>query len=528
MNCLKAAMGIGLVLASVHAGANSLVYCSEGSPAGFDPALYTTSTVFDAAAEPIFNRLVQFKRGSTEIQPGLAESWSTSADGTVYTFHLRQNVPFHTTDSFKPSRYLEADDVVFTFERMLDKSRPFNKAFPVDFPYFDSMGLRNDIESVSKTDTHTVSFKLRARNAPFLQNLAMSFASIQSKEYADQLLKAGAAAELDTKPVGTGPFQFESFKKDEFIKYRAFKGYWDPTAVKVDKLVFKIEQDADKRQAAIRAGECDVSAFLRPADVDALASEKSLQILSKVGFNLGYIAYNVEKAPFDNLDFRKALDAAIDKEAIIQQVYGGKAEVASNGLPPTQWGYVQTQPLPRHDFKLAKDLLAKSGVKQKTTVVLWELPVQRPYNPNPGLMAKLIKSYWAEIGVDTEIRSFEWAEYNRRATLGEHQAMLIGWTGDNGDPDNWLGTLFSCDGVGGNNDTRWCDKAYTSLIKQAKSTTEMQERLALYSEAQTILMREQPFSPIAHSVVYQSVKSNIDGFVVSPMGLNSFYGVSVK
>jgi len=506
--------------------ASALVYCSEGSPAGFDPALYTTSTVFDAAAETLFNRLVQFRKGSTEIQPGLATSWDVSADGKVYTFHLRDNVAFQSTAYFTPGRTFEAADVVYTFQRMLDKTQPFNQAFPVDFPYFDSMGMRNDIESVRRIDARTVAFTLRQRSAPFLQNLAMSFASIQSKEYADQLLARGAAAELDTKPVGTGPYQLVSYEKDRAITYRAFPAYWNRAAIKTDQLVFRIEADADKRLDAIRAGGCDVSAFLRPKDVDALAAAPGLKVISQVGSNLGYVAYNVESKPLDNVLFRKALDAALDKDAIVQEVYGGKAQVADNGLPTNQWGYVKPA-AQAAGIGRAKALLAKSGVKPGATVVLWELPVQRAYNPNPAAMARRIKNDWEKIGIKTEIRTFEWDEYNRRATLGEQQAMLIGWTGDNGDPDNWLGTLFSCDGVGGNNDTRWCNRRYTELISKAKATTQKSERLALYAQAQAILMREQPFSPVAQSVIYQSVKNNVRGFVVSPFGLNSFHGVSI-
>jgi dipeptide transport system substrate-binding protein len=234
---------ISLLLAALAAPqlASALVFCSEGSPAGFDPALYTTSTVFDASAETLFSRLVEFKKGRTELQPGLAEFWNVSEDGKVYTFHLRRGVAFHSTTYFHPSRPLEAADVVFTFERMLDKSLPFNKAFPATFPYFDSMGMREDIVGVRAVDAQTVEFKLRHRNAPFLQNLAMSFASIQSAEYAAALLARGAATELDTRPIGTGPFQFVGYEKDRSITYKAFGGYWNRGEIKIDSLVFLIE-----------------------------------------------------------------------------------------------------------------------------------------------------------------------------------------------------------------------------------------------------------------------------------------------
>ncbi|RBJ76663.1 ABC transporter substrate-binding protein, partial [Pseudomonas sp. MWU12-2534b] len=173
---------------AAHA-AGTLVFCSEGSPAGFDPGQYTSGTDFDASAETIFNRLVQFQRGGTKVVPALAEKWDVSADGLNYTFHLRKGVKFQTTDYFKPTRDFNADDVAFTFDRMLDKNHPFRKAYPTEFPYFTDMGMDENIVKVEKVDPYTVKFTLKKIDAAFVQNLAMSFASIQSAEYADKLLK---------------------------------------------------------------------------------------------------------------------------------------------------------------------------------------------------------------------------------------------------------------------------------------------------------------------------------------------------
>ncbi|WP_042934266.1 ABC transporter substrate-binding protein, partial [Pseudomonas gingeri] len=166
-----------LACAPLAQAASTLVYCSEASPAGFDPSQYTSGTDFDASAETVFNRLTQFKRGGTEVEPGLATSWEVSADGLVYTFHLRPGVKFHTTDYFTPSRDFNADDVLFTFNRLLDPNQPFRKAYPSESPYFTDMGLNTTIRNVEKLDEHTVRFNLNTVDAAFIQNLAMSFAS---------------------------------------------------------------------------------------------------------------------------------------------------------------------------------------------------------------------------------------------------------------------------------------------------------------------------------------------------------------
>jgi dipeptide transport system substrate-binding protein len=225
----------GLMAAAPFAqAATNLVFCSEGSPAGFDPGQYTTGTDFDASAETMFNRLSQFERGGTAVVPGLATSWDVSPDGLTYTFHLREGVKFHTTPYFKPTREFSADDVLFTFNRMINKDDPFRKAYPTEFPYFTDMGMDTNIKNIEKVDDHTVKFSLGTVDAAFIQNLAMSFASIQSAEYAAQLLKNGTPQDINQKPVGTGPFVFKSYQKDSNIRYTGNKDYWKPEDVKID------------------------------------------------------------------------------------------------------------------------------------------------------------------------------------------------------------------------------------------------------------------------------------------------------
>jgi dipeptide transport system substrate-binding protein len=205
--------------------ATTLIYCAEGSPEGFDPARYTAGTTFNASSQPIFNRLVEFEPGGTAVIPGLAEKWTISPDGLVYTFTLRKGVKFHTTDWFKPGREFNADDVVFSFDRMINKENAFTKASPASFEYADDMGLAENIVKIDKPDPMTVRFTLKTVDAAFLANLAMDFASIQSAEYGDLLLKAGTAIDINNKPVGTGPFVFRRYEKDAQIRYTAFESY---------------------------------------------------------------------------------------------------------------------------------------------------------------------------------------------------------------------------------------------------------------------------------------------------------------
>ena len=507
--------------------ATTLVYCSEASPAGFDPSQYTSGTDFDASAETVFNRLTQFKRGGTEVEPGLATSWDVSKDGLTYTFHLREGVKFHTTDFFTPTRDFNADDVLFTFNRLLDAQSPFRKAYPSESPYFTDMGLNTTIKSVEKLDEHSVRFNLNTVDASFVQNLAMSFASVQSAEYAAQLLKEGKAEQINQQPVGTGPFVFKRYQKDSQIRYVANKQYWKPEDVKLDNLVFAITPDAAARLQKLKAGECQVSGYPRPADIEVMKQDPNLRVLQQAGFNLGFLAYNVTHPPLDQLKVRQALDMAIDKSAIIKAVYQGAGQSAQNALPPAQWSYdpnIQDAP---YDPTKARLLLKEAGVAPGTTINLWAMTVQRASNPNARMSAQMIQQDWAKVGIKANIVSYEWGEYIKRAKNGEHDAMIYGWTGDNGDPDNWLGVLYSCAAVKGSNYAKWCNPAYDKLVQQAKVSNDREQRIKWYQQAQKILKEQVPITPIANSTVFQPMRKQVQDFKISPFGLTPFYGVGL-
>ncbi|MDQ0626258.1 dipeptide transport system substrate-binding protein [Paraburkholderia graminis] len=528
-------LGVSMVLtgallmngASVHAApTGTLVFCSEGSPAGFDPGQHTTSTDFDASTNTVYNGLVQFRRGTLDLEPALATSWDISADQRTYTFHLRGGVKFHTTAWFRPTRDFNADDVLFTFNRMLHADDPFRKAYPSSFPYFSDLGFDRNIESIEKVDALTVRFRLKEPDVIFVRNLAMSFASILSAEYADKLSAAHREADINQLPVGTGPFVFRSYQKDALIRYDANPFYWRPDDVKLAHLIFAITPDPAVRMQKLASGECQVSVFPRPADLEVVKRNAALTAVSGVGFNVGFVAYNTQHAPLNRVEVRRALDMAIDKPAIIQSVFSGNATIASNPMPPAQWSYNKQLKDAPYDPAKAKALLAQAGFPNGFEISLWAMPVQRPYNPNAQLMAQLIQQDWAKIGVRAKIVSYEWGEYNRRAKQGgEHDAMLYGWSGDNGDPDNWLGTLLGCDAVHGSNVSKWCDPAFNALIDKARAAANVDERTALYQQAQVIFKQQVPYTPIAHSIVSLPVSKRVKGMVFSPLGSHRFEGV---
>jgi dipeptide transport system substrate-binding protein len=525
-----AAMGLALsaVAATPAMAAKTLVFCSEGSPENFNPQINTTGTTFDAT-QPVYNRLVEFERGSTQVIPGLAERWEVGDEGKTYTFHLRKGVKVHSTRDFKPTRDFNAEDVLFSFNRMWKKDHPYHNVSGGEYDYFNDMGMADLLETVEKVDDHTVRFKLKRPEAPFIANMAMMFASILSAEYADFQQKKGSPERLDQEPVGTGPFQFVNYQKDAQIRYRAFEGYWGGKQ-KLDNLVFSITPDASVAYQKVKAGECHVMPYPNPADLAAMKSDSAVNLMSQEGLNVGYLAFNVGKKPLDDKRVRKALNMAIDKQSIIDAVYQGAGVPAHNPLPPTIWSYNKATKAYPFDQAEAKKLLTEAGFPNGFETDLWAMPVKRPYNPNAQRIAELVQSDLAKVGIKANIVSYEWGEYRKRAQQGEHMMAQLGWTGDNGDPDNFLNVLLGCDAArpGGSNIAKWCNQEFEGLVGKARQIPDQAERTKLYEQAQAIFVEEAPWFPIAHSVSYKPVRKEVVDFRVSPFGRHEFHGVDLK
>jgi dipeptide transport system substrate-binding protein len=518
----------GIVMAAGAAEAKTLVYCSEGSPENFNPMINTTGTSFDAN-KPIYNQLLQFKLGTTEIEPALAEKWDVEEDGKVFTFHLRHNAKWQSNKMFKPTRGFTADDVIFSFERQWKDSNPYHKISGGGYDYFGDMGMPDLLDKIEKLDDYTVKFTLKKPNTPFLADLAMDFSVIQSAEYADALTKAGKPDMIDQEPIGTGPFEFVAYQKDTTIRYKRFDGYWGPKP-KLDVLVFSITKDPAVRLAKLRANECQVAPYPSPADLPSIKGDAKLQMLSQPGLNIGYLAFNTQKKPFDDVRVRRAINMAIDKNAILEAVYQGAGQPAKNLIPPTMWSYNNAVEDFKYDPEEAKNLLTAAGLPNGFETDLWAMPVQRPYNPDAKRIAELMQSDLAKIGVKAKIVSYEWGEYRKRAQAGEDQMAELGWTGDNGDPDNFFVPLAGCiDGKpASNNIPKWCNAEFQSLIAKAATLPSQDERAKLYEQAQVIMHDDAPFYLIAHSIVYMPMSKAVVGYKMSPLGDHRFEQVDLQ
>jgi len=497
---------------------DTIIYCSEASPESFNPQIASSGPSFVASSQVLYNRLINFDPVKNTPVPSLAESWTISPDGKTYTFTLRKGVKFNSNKFFKPTRDFNADDVIFSVMRQKDPNHPYHNVSQGNYEYFNDVGLDKLIQEVKKIDDNHVQFVLSEPNAAFLADWGMDFASILSAEYADAMLKKGTPENVDTWPIGTGPYVLQQYKVDSLIRYIANPNYWDG-AVPTKHLIFSITPNVETRLAKLQTNECQIIPAPSPVQFEVIKKNKDLTLHSVDALNVGYLAFNTEKKPFDNVLVRQALNYATDKEAIINAVFMGSGTVAKSPIPPNMMGFNKDVQDYSYDPEKAKALLKQAGLEQGAEVTLWSMPVQRPYNPNSRRIAEMIQSDWAKVGIKAKIVSYEWGEYLSGMRKGEHDSALFGWMSDNGDPDNFADVLLGCDSIKtGSNAARWCDKGYDDLVQKAKLTSDPAARAKLYSQAQEIFYQQAPWIALANGKTFFATRSNISGYSVSLMG----------
>lgn len=407
---------------------DTLVFARGGDSTSLDPITTTEGETFKVT-DNIFENLLFYGDQDTTVHPGLAESWEVSPDGLTYTFKLRQGVKFHDGTDFN------ADAVVFNFDRWMNGDAD-------KFPYYTMFGgYKADeghvIKEVKAVDANTVQFVLKRPQAPFLKNLAMSPFGIASptavKKYGDKFRE---------NPVGTGPFKFVEWKQNDTITLEKNPDYWQKGLPKLNKVIFRVIPENTARLNALANGEIDLMDGLNNSDEASVTSNDKLQVIERPSMNVGYVGLTSTHKPLDNKLVRQALNYATDKQSIIDSFYGGKAIPAKNTMPPSIEGYNDAVEAYPYDLEKAKALLKEAGFEKGFTIDLWAMPVARPYMPEAQKVAEVLQESWSKIGVKAKIQSVDWATYLDKAAKGEFDTFMLGWTGDNGDPDNFLYTLL--------------------------------------------------------------------------------------
>lgn len=487
-----AILGCG-ALASVSA--KNLVYCMGASPEGFDPALYTGETTFQANAEMVFDRLTDFKPGSTEIIPSLAERWEVSKDGLTYTLHLRKNVAFHSINDFKPTRPFNAADVLFTFDRLMNPKN-FAHRWAANYPYADTMDLVKILKSVEKMDDSTVRFQLNKPYAPFTRVLAMSFLSIVSEEYAKKI--AATPAKMNQIPIGTGPYMMSRYDKDATIRYKANPNYWDG-AQSFDQVIFSIITDGSVAAQKIKAGECQAMKDPKVTEIPMLKANPKLKVSSSPLLSTAYVEINTKTKSLSDPRVRRALAMAMDRKNYIKVIWDGQAQLADSYMPPTMWAYDKNLKMPEYSVAEAKKLLAAAGYPNGFELRLATRTNTGGAFSNSPLLAQMIQSDLAQIGVKVKIESYEFGQMLAKMKGKNFDLSLMAWGSDNGDPDNFMNGQLTCNGIAsGENRASWCNKNYDALMETGLRETDPSKREAAYKAAQKILQQDMVRISLAH------------------------------
>jgi len=495
----------------------SIIYCSEGSPESFNPQMVTSGTTTDATSNQLYNSLITYKDDSQEISPSLAKSWHMTKDGKKVTFYLRKDVKFHRTEYFTPTRNLNAKDVIFSFKRILDVEHQYHKVSGGEYPFFKSIEFSTLVKDIEEINEYTVRFTLNRADSSFLANLATDFAIILSAEYAQYLSKYGSEYQIDIMPIGTGPFKYKEYRAGSFIRYLAHENYWQKK-INIEQLIFDITPSNTGRLTKLLAKECDVVAY--PIAHQKITDRPDLLLNEITSFNIGYLGFNTTVPPFNNKLVRKAVAYAINKDVIIDTIYFSKAEIANTIIPPSSWAY--SKDIPAQEFSITKAIaaLTEAGYPDGFTIDLWAMPIQRPYNPDALTMAKLIAVDLEKIGITVNIfHKYEWTTFLQLVEKGNHQAVLLGWTADNPDPDNFFTPLLSCNSAKhGQTGTFWCNEKFDQLIKKSLQTADIKKRKVYYAEALKIIADEMPLIPLAHSKRFQARDKNITGKLLKAFG----------
>jgi len=525
---------------SIASASETFVFATSGDATRLDPGDVTDNESMERM-DNIFECLVGFKPGTTEIQPWLATSWDISSNGKEIVFHLRKGVKFHDGTDFN------ADAVVFSFARQYDNNHPYHE-------YGEWVlwkALLGAIEKVVKIDDYTVKIVLRRKNAATITSLTMMYAvaivsPTNAEKYKEDAFK---------HPCGTGPFKFLEWVKDDHITLEANENYWGGKP-KLDRLIFKVIPDPSARLMALEVGEVQGIEYPNPGDFDRIKANKDLVLMSASGMNIGYMAINTGYGykdanengvrdidteplvktpgylePLTKKKVRQAINMAIDKQSIVDNIYMGTAIKAKNGMPSFMLGYNDEIQDFSYDPAKAKELLAEAGYPDGFEVTLYVMPVSRAYMFDPPKIGEAIQSYLSAVGIKVEFYQVDWGTYIQEVEAGKHQMCLLGITGDTGDTDDFMSYCYAPNSAAigiASNQAFYNNEEVQKLISKSLETYNKDERAEYYKKVQEIIHEDAPWVYLAHANQNLVFSARVHGFVLYPTSRMFFYPVWIK
>ncbi|HLC41756.1 MAG TPA: ABC transporter substrate-binding protein [Methylomirabilota bacterium] len=512
------------------ATAQTLIFGAQGEPVCLDPPVITDG-ISQRVISQVYEGLVKYKGATTEIAPSLAERWRVTKDGKEWTFELRKNVKFHD------GAPLTAAAVVWNFERWRRTAHPQHENhvkagrafeyYEAQFGGFDDKSLITGVQAVGPT---TVRLTLKEPQGPFLANLAMFSFVLSSPPAVERW-----GTESCKRPVGTGPFKFVEWNPNQEVILEANPEYWDPEGrPRVKRVVVRNIKDNSQRLAALKAGEIHAMEGVNPDDVRVVKADPKLQLLLRPPNTTGYLAFNYKVREFRSDKVRRAFAHAMNKPAIVEALYGGTGLVATQFQPPALWGANPSLQGFGWDPQKAKTLLTEAGFAQglreiswedgkKQPLQLWYMPVSRPYFPNPKEIAEAIAADLAKVGIMVKLETVDWSVYLDKRQNGQLPLYMLGWTGDNGDPDNFLCYFFCAPGA--SREGFYSNPRLAELLLKAQRLIDQKQRAVLYRQAEQIIHDDVARLFIAHNQPPLALLKSVQGYVAHPTGVEYFSSV---
>ena len=508
---LAACATLGLAEARAQTPPNVLVVGQIAEPKSLDPSTVTAVNDFRILMN-LYDGLVRYKDGTLEVEPGLAESWTISEDGLIYSFTLRDGIAFHDGSP------LNAEAVKFTFDRMLDEAHPYHDTGPFPLSFFFSA-----IESVEARDDKTVVFTLNEPYAPFLSNLAYPTGLIVSPAAV-----AEHGKDFGRNPAGTGPFRFAEWESNAKVVAVRNDDYWGGVP-SLEAVVFRPITDANTRVAEMLSGGIDMMVEVPPDNVATFAEDAAYMVHEQAGPHIWFLILNAKEGPLADKRVRQAVNYAIDKKSLVENVLQGTAQVAAGPTPPAfSWAYNESlKPYP-HDPDKARALIKEAGVEgSKLTFYVTE-GGSGMLDPVP--MGTAIQADLAKVGFDVEIETYEWNTFLGKVNPGlEGKADMAEMAWMTNDPDTLPYLALRTEAFpdkGGFNSGYYSNPKVDELLEAARRSTDQAERAQLYKEMQAIVQEDAPWAFIANWKQNAVTSDRVSDFKLQPSFFLLLGGVS--
>ncbi|MBA2740715.1 MAG: ABC transporter substrate-binding protein [Actinobacteria bacterium] len=545
---LKAGVALGalsLLVAAVASGSaegqaqakDTLVFATEGEPTFLDPAIVSDGPSL-RVADQITEGLVTVKPGTTKIVPDLATSWTGSNGGKRWTFKLRGGVKFHDGTPFN------AQAVCANFNRWYNFPAAFQPDSVAYYYYTVFGGYRKPAQGITSdplfsscqvVNASTARINLRKPSASFIAALSLPSLSMQSptalKKYkanagtlsADGVLRPSGTYATE-HPTGTGPYKFKSWKIGDKLVLERNDSYWGKKA-KLKQVILRAIPDNAARLQALQSGEIDGYNLVEPQDISTIKRNSSLKIIDRPAFNVGYVTINSAKAPMNKLLVRQAVAHGLDREAVVKSFYGGRAQVATQFMPPQLFGWAKDVKKYPYNPARSRQLLQQAGLTLPVEIEFWyPTDISRGYMPDPQRNFQAFAASLENSGFKVVAKSAPWRpDYVARVQAGNAGHLnLIGWTGDFGDPDNFIGTFFRTP------QNTWgpINPKIHAILNAALRETDLEKRTLTYQQANRLIMANLPGVPYVHTKPALAFKKSVRGYVASPIELEPFAPVS--